>query len=135
MKAWKWAVKILKKYEEHSGHLDRQAEKFLNPASPLRRMWEDFIATKEMPAILRFEVSLYRFVPLSDRPAEAEHVFLKDLKQHHSTTESTRHSTVQIYRTWRSRIEVHIEDVSTPPPTASARSGTLAKTPPFAMKS
>ena len=77
-KAWELAVRILKKYEEHSGPLDRRTEKFLNPASPLRRMWEEFIATKEMPPILRFEVSLYRFVPLSDRPIEAEHVFLKD---------------------------------------------------------
>ena len=42
-------------------------------------MLDDFVATKVMHPVLRFEVSLFRFVPLSDRPAEAEHVFLKDI--------------------------------------------------------
>ena len=77
--AWSWAVTIVQKYKAHVGPLDRRTEQILNPSGPLRPMLDDFVATKVMHPVLRFEVSFFRFVPLSDRPAEAEHVFLKDI--------------------------------------------------------
>ena len=75
--AWKWAGIIVTKFSAHTGPVDRRTAICLDPSSKLRPELDDFIRTKKMSAVLQFEVGLFRFVPLSDRPAEAEHVYLK----------------------------------------------------------
>ena len=77
--AWKWAGIIVTKFNAHTGPVDRRTANCLDPFSKLRPELDDFIRTKNMSAVLQIEVGLFRFVPLSDRPAEAEHVYLKVL--------------------------------------------------------
>ena len=76
-----WASSIVDMYNRRPADApkDRRIDKFLHPSSVLRPMLNDFIRTKVMHPVLAFEVSLFRFVPLSDRPAEAEHVWLRDV--------------------------------------------------------
>ena len=91
--AWEWAKRLVDKYVSHTGPVDRRTAKFMHPSSPLRRMLDEFIDTKVMHPVLRFEVSLFRFVPLSDRPAEAEHIWLKDVaKQQRGTKRGCKYS-------------------------------------------
>lgn len=92
-KAWAWAKRIVEMYRDHRGPLDRRTQKYLHPSSQLRRMIDSFIETRQMHPILQLEVALFRFVPLSDRPAEAEHVWLKDVaKQQRGTRRGCKYS-------------------------------------------
>ena len=92
-KQLEWAKRLVDKYNCHTGPVDRRTAKFMHPSSQLRRMLDEFIDTQEMHPVLRSEVSLFRFVPLSDRPAEAEHIRLKDVaKQQRGTKRGCKYS-------------------------------------------
>ena len=95
-RAWHWACIIVAKYDAHAGPHDRRTNKFLHPCSPLRQLWDRFVATKIMDLTLAFEVRLFRGVPLSDRPGEAEHVYLKDVaKQNRGTKRGFKYSAAR----------------------------------------
>ena len=75
-----WCRRCLQAYDakpEHQHH--RKSVLFLKVGSLLRMAIEAFIASAEMPEILRLRVAPFHFIPLGDRNIEREHKYLSDI--------------------------------------------------------